>query len=70
MLLMLSLTLLKSGFSMSNDFILELNNLGFDVVVKSDEVIITKDKKEVTLTLDKIRKIFINSLITHIDNND
>ena len=50
MLLMLSLTLLKSGFSMSNDFILELNNLGFDVVVKSDEVIITKDKKEVTLT--------------------
>jgi len=70
MLLMLSLTLLKSGFSMSNDFILELNNLGFDVIVKSDEVIITKDKKEVTLTLDKIRKIFINSLITHIDNND
>lgn len=55
---------------MSNDFILELNNLGFDVVVKSDEVIITKDKKEIILTLDKIRKIFINSLITHIDNND
>lgn len=67
---MSSLTLLKSGFSMSNDFILELNNLGFDVVVKSDEVVITKNKKEVTLTLDKIRKIFINSLITHIDNND
>ena len=70
MLLMLSLTLLKSGFSMSNDFILELNNLGFDVVVKSDEVIITKDKKEVTLTFLILSRIFINSLITHIDNND
>ena len=67
---MLSLTLLKSGFSMSNDFILELNNLGFDVVVKSDEVIITKDKKEVTLTFLILSRIFINSLITHIDNND
>ncbi len=55
---------------MSNDFILELNNLGFDVVVKSDEVIITKDKKEVTLTFLILSRIFINSLITHIDNND
>ena len=54
---------------MTNDFIEEMKKLGFDVSIKSEEVILTKNGKESVLTLSKIRRIFINSLISHIDNN-
>lgn len=54
---------------MTNDFIEEMKKLGFDVEIKSEEVILTKNDKVSILSLTKIRRIFINSLIAHIDNN-
>jgi hypothetical protein len=54
---------------MTNDFIEEMKKLGFDVNIKSEEVILSKNGKESVFTLSKIRRIFINSLVSHIDNN-
>lgn len=53
---------------MTNSFVEEMKKLGFDVNIKSDEVILSKNGKESVFTLSKIRRIFINSLISHIDN--
>ncbi len=54
---------------MGNDFIKEMNSLGYVVEVESEENIkITKDGKEINLSFDKARRIFVNALISHMDN--
>lgn len=53
----------------SNDLIAELKKVNIDVKkVDNDVVEFEKDGKTIKLEVSKIRKIFLNSLLTHIDN--
>jgi hypothetical protein len=53
----------------SNDLIAELKKVNINVKkVDKDFVELEKDGKVIKLEVSKIRKIFLNSLVTHIDN--
>jgi hypothetical protein len=53
----------------SNNFLDEMTKLGYSVHIDVDEKIkIIKDNQEIILSFEKIRRIFLNALVSHIDN--
>ena len=53
-----------------NDFLEEMTKLGFDVSIESENnIVVSKGDKKLILTLEKVRRIFMNSLVSHLDNN-
>ncbi len=55
----------------TNDFIVEMKKVGYTVQLESDEKVkIVKDGNEIILSFEKIRRIFMNALVSHIDNNN
>ncbi len=53
----------------TNNFLDEMKKMGYSVHIQSDEKIkFIKDNQEIILSFEKIRRIFLNSLISYIDN--
>lgn len=53
----------------TNNFLDEMKKMGYDVHIESDEKIkFIKDNQEIILSFEKIRRIFLNSLVSYIDN--
>lgn len=52
---------------MTNNFIEEMKNIGWEVIHTNDIVIFRKDGKSVRMTLDEIRKVFLVSIKNHIE---
>lgn len=53
----------------TNDLKSELENIGFKVEFdrKNESLILEKDKK-VEIKISKIRRIFLNSIVSYVDN--
>lgn len=53
----------------SNDLKSELKNIGIKInIIDMDVIKFEKDGKTTELKISTIRKIFLNSLVSHIDN--
>lgn len=55
---------------MTNNFIEEIKIKNYEIEIKNEEILFKKDGKETKLTMDKIRKIFLDSLVVYLDNID
>lgn len=52
----------------TNDFKKELEKLNIKVSKKDNETLIIKRNKEVEIKISKVRRIFLNSFVSFIDN--
>lgn len=55
----------------TNDFREELKNIGINIEVSDDieSIKFIKDDKTIDIKIDTIRRIFLNSIVSHIDNS-
>lgn len=53
----------------TNNFIEEMEKLGYTVNYKEDKLILKKGLNEIELTLEKVRRICLNAIVSHIDTH-
>jgi uncharacterized membrane protein len=52
----------------TNNFIEEMNKKGYSVNVEESMIVLEKDGRKRYMTMEKIRKIFLTNLVTHLEN--
>ena len=57
----------KTGM-ITNNFIEEMNKKGYSVNVEESMIVLEKDGRKRYMTMEKIRKIFLTNLVTHLEN--
>jgi hypothetical protein len=52
----------------TNNFIEEMNKKGYSVNVEESMIVLEKEGRKRYMTMEKIRKIFLTNLVTHLEN--